>query len=359
MTAQIFEQVKLESISEKGSYGIGLQIGQQLADSQMDISVEAVAKGIFDALNRNQPALEINDLMHSVQALQQQAAEAQQAQFKAIEEEGKKFLEENAKKASVKVTDSGLQYEILTEGNGNKPAATDKVRVHYTGTLPDGTVFDSSVARGAPAEFPVNGVIRGWVEALQMMPVGSKWKLTIPHELAYGERGAGASNLHMKFNLQVIPEGQVEVRKELENTDKEKYSNVKFAFQVYAQKIKSTDPKGNETYYDDEYELLDSATYKDSTEKVKFQDVTFNDTTYKKVFYLKPDESAIFSGLKANRKYYVIEVGVNAQQYDKVIINGVEYKAFDENAQLSGTISDVKTDKKTVEARQTVFCVNN
>ena len=115
------------------------------------------------------------------------------------------------------------------------------------------------------------------------------------------ERGAGASNLHMKFNLQVIPEGQVEVRKELENTDKEKYSNVKFAFQVYAQKIKSTDPKGNETYYDDEYELLDSATYKDSTEKVKFQDVTFNDTTYKKVFYLKPYESAIFSGLKANR----------------------------------------------------------
>ena len=175
MTAQIFEQVKLESVSEKGSYGIGLQIGQQLADSQMDISVEAVAKGIFDALNRNQPALEINDLMHSVQALQQQAAEAQQAQFKAIEEEGKKFLEENAKKAGVNVTDSGLQYEILT------------------GTLPDGTVFDSSVARGTPAEFPVNGVIRGWVEALQMMPVGSKWKLTIPHELAYGERGAGAS----------------------------------------------------------------------------------------------------------------------------------------------------------------------
>ena len=100
---------------------------------------------------------------------------------------------ENAKKAGVNVTDSGLQYEILTEGNGNKPSATDKVRVHYTGTLPDGTVFDSSVARGAPAEFPVNGVIRGWVEALQMMPVGSKWKLTIPHELAYGERGAGAS----------------------------------------------------------------------------------------------------------------------------------------------------------------------
>lgn len=188
-----FEQVKLESLSEKGSYGIGLQIGQQLLDSQMDISVEAVAKGIFDALHHNQPALEINDLMLSVQKLQQQAAEAQQAKFKAVEEAGKAFLAENAKKEGVHTTDSGLQYEIITEGTGAKPAATDKVRVHYTGTLPDGTVFDSSVARGQPAEFPVNGVIRGWVEALQMMPVGSKWKLTIPHELAYGERGAGAA----------------------------------------------------------------------------------------------------------------------------------------------------------------------
>lgn len=188
-----FEQVKLESLSEKGSYGIGLQIGQQLLDSQMEISVEGVAKGIFDALNRNQPALDINELMLSVQQLQQQAAEAQQAQFKAVDEAGKAFLAENAQKDGVNVTDSGLQYEIIVEGKGSKPSATDKVRVHYTGTLPDGTVFDSSVARGQPAEFPVNGVIRGWVEALQMMPVGSKWKLTIPHELAYGERGAGAS----------------------------------------------------------------------------------------------------------------------------------------------------------------------
>lgn len=188
-----FEQVKLESLSEKGSYGIGLQIGQQLLDSQMDISVEAVAKGISDALKHNQPALEINELMLSVQQLQQKAAEAQQAQFKAIEEAGKAFLAENAKKDGVKVTDSGLQYEIITEGNCAKPAATDTVRVHYVGTLPDGTTFDSSVARGQPAEFPVTGVIRGWVEALQMMSVGSKWKLTIPHELAYGERGAGAS----------------------------------------------------------------------------------------------------------------------------------------------------------------------
>ena len=134
-----FEQVKLESLSEKGSYGIGLQIGQQLLDSQMDISVEAVAKGISDALKHNQPALEINELMLSVQQLQQQAAEAQQAQFKAIEEAGKAFLAENAKKDGVKVTDSGLQYEVITEGTGAVPVITDTVRVHYKGTLLDGS----------------------------------------------------------------------------------------------------------------------------------------------------------------------------------------------------------------------------
>ena len=93
----------------------------------------------------------------------------------------------------MKETESGLQYEVLVEGTGKVPAKTDKVRVHYTGSLIDGTVFDSSVKRGTPAEFPVTGVIAGWVEALQMMPVGSKWRLTIPHNLAYGERGAGAS----------------------------------------------------------------------------------------------------------------------------------------------------------------------
>ncbi len=115
------------------------------------------------------------------------------AAFRALDEENKAFLEENKKAAGVKTTESGLQYEVLSEGTGEKPAADSTVRVHYTGSLIDGTVFDSSVKRNTPAEFPVNGVIKGWTEALQMMPVGSKWRLTIPHELAYGERGAGAS----------------------------------------------------------------------------------------------------------------------------------------------------------------------
>ena len=108
-------------------------------------------------------------------------------------EEGIRFLEENAKRSEVNSTESGLQFEVLTQGEGTIPSRQDRVRVHYTGTLTDGTVFDSSVQRGEPAEFPVSGVIPGWIEALTLMPVGSKWKLTIPQNLAYGERGAGAA----------------------------------------------------------------------------------------------------------------------------------------------------------------------
>lgn len=188
-----FNSVALESIEQKGGYGIGLQIGQQLLASGMNVDAEGVARGIYDVLNQNPPAIDINEVSKALQELGQRAEAAQAEAFKALEEEGKAFLEENKKHASVKVTDSGLQYEVLAEGNGKKPSSTDTVRVHYTGSLIDGTVFDSSVTRGTPAEFPVSGVIRGWTEALQMMPVGSKWRLTIPHELAYGERGAGAS----------------------------------------------------------------------------------------------------------------------------------------------------------------------
>lgn len=187
------DSVKLDSLEAQGGYGIGLQIGQQLISSGLDVEPEAVVKGIFDVLNQNEPALDINTVTNALQELQQRAEAAQLEAFKALEEEGKAFLAENKKHAAVKETASGLQYEILTEGTGKVPVKTDKVRVHYTGSLIDGTVFDSSVKRGTPAEFPVTGVIAGWVEALQMMPVGSKWRLTIPHNLAYGERGAGAS----------------------------------------------------------------------------------------------------------------------------------------------------------------------
>lgn len=187
------EQVKLESVEAKGGYGIGLQIGQQLLGSGLDVEPEAVVKGIFDVLNQNPPALDLNEVTKALQELSQRAEAEQAKAFEALAAEGKVFLEENKKHPSVKETESGLQYEVLVEGTGKVPVKTDKVRVHYTGSLIDGTVFDSSVKRGTPAEFPVTGVIAGWVEALQMMPVGSKWRLTIPHNLAYGERGAGAS----------------------------------------------------------------------------------------------------------------------------------------------------------------------
>lgn len=193
MSKQFFEQVKLESTSDKGGYGVGLQIGQQLLDSGLDVTPEAVAKGIYDVLNNNPPALDFSEVTLALQELQKQAQALQQAQFEAIAKAGEDYLADNAKKDGVVVTDSGLQYEILTKGEGKIPTRNDKVRVHYTGELIDGTVFDSSVSRGQPAEFPVTGVIAGWVEALQLMPVGSKWRLTIPQNLAYGERGAGAS----------------------------------------------------------------------------------------------------------------------------------------------------------------------
>lgn len=188
-----FNSVALDSVEAKGGYGIGLQIGQQLLGSGMDVNAEAVARGIYDVLNQNEPAIDLNEVTAALQELGQRAEAAQAEAFKAIDAENKAFLEENKKAKGVVVTESGLQYEILTEGTGEKPTATSTVRVHYTGSLIDGTVFDSSVKRGQPAEFPVNGVIRGWTEALQLMPVGSKWRLTIPQELAYGERGAGAS----------------------------------------------------------------------------------------------------------------------------------------------------------------------
>lgn len=193
MTTQFFEKITLESNEAKGSYGIGLQIGQQLLENQLPVVIEAVAKGIFDVLQQNPTALSHQDISAALQQLYQQAEERKKAQFKEIEEAGKAFLVENKKQANVIETASGLQYEVLTEGKGKVPSREDKVRVHYTGSLIDGTVFDSSVQRGQPAEFPVNGVIAGWIEALTLMPVGSKWRLTIPHNLAYGERGAGAS----------------------------------------------------------------------------------------------------------------------------------------------------------------------
>lgn len=176
------------------SYGVGRQMGEQLAANPFDgVDAAAVAQGVIDALNGKEsqvPREELEEAFRIVGTLMQEK-EIAKAGLLALE--GELFLKEIAKKDGVTATESGLLYEVITAGTGAIPTATSRVKTHYHGTLIDGTVFDSSVTRGQPIDFPVNGVIAGWTEALQLMPVGSKWRLYIPHELAYGERGAGAS----------------------------------------------------------------------------------------------------------------------------------------------------------------------
>jgi FKBP-type peptidyl-prolyl cis-trans isomerase FklB len=176
------------------SYGVGRQMGEQLASNPFDgVDADAVAQGVLDALNGRESQVPRAALEEDFRIVGTRMQEKQEQQTKAQAKIGEMFLAENAKKEGITVTASGLQYEIITAGTGEKPTATSRVKTHYHGTLIDGTVFDSSVDRGAPIDFPVNGVIAGWTEALQLMPVGSKWRLYIPHNLAYGERGAGAS----------------------------------------------------------------------------------------------------------------------------------------------------------------------
>lgn len=176
------------------SYGVGRQMGEQLASNPFDgVDAEAVAQGVIDALTGKESQVARAQLEEAFRIIGTQMQAKQEAKAGMQAKEGEAFLTENAKKAGITITASGLQYEIITAGAGAIPTATSKVKTHYHGTLIDGTVFDSSVTRGEPIDFPVNGVIAGWTEALQLMPVGSKWRLYIPHNLAYGERGAGAS----------------------------------------------------------------------------------------------------------------------------------------------------------------------
>ena len=171
------------------SYALGLSLGNNLLSSGIkSLNIEKLARGIQDVLEQKKPEITYQEAQELIdeyfRKLQEQSSE------KTISE-GKAFLESNGKRPEVITLKSGLQYEIINKGNGNLPKASDKVRVHYHGTLIDGTVFDSSVRRGEPATFGVTQVISGWVEALQLMPVGSKWKLYIPSNLAYGAQGAG------------------------------------------------------------------------------------------------------------------------------------------------------------------------
>ena len=185
----------LKTDKEKVSYSIGLDIGTNFKRQSVELDSKALAAGIADGLSGAKPALTEDEVKKVLADFQQQmraraAAMAQQA-AEDNKKKGEAFLAENKKQKGVVTLPSGLQYKILKEGKGAKPKATDTVSVHYRGTLVDGTEFDSSVKRGQPAEFPVNQVIQGWTEGLQLMPVGSKWQLFIPSDLAYGAQGAG------------------------------------------------------------------------------------------------------------------------------------------------------------------------
>jgi FKBP-type peptidyl-prolyl cis-trans isomerase FklB len=167
----------------------GVSFSSSLASQGVsNINTEVLTKTINAALKGEKTTFSMEQANEFISNYFQKAMEEKGA---VVRVEGEKFLEENKKKAGVTTTASGLQYEVIKTGDGPKPTATDKVKTHYHGTLTNGTVFDSSVDRGEPVEFPVNGVIKGWTEALQLMPVGSKWKLFIPYSLAYGERAAG------------------------------------------------------------------------------------------------------------------------------------------------------------------------
>ncbi|MDZ3823087.1 MAG: FKBP-type peptidyl-prolyl cis-trans isomerase [Pseudoxanthomonas sp.] len=183
----------LTTDKQKVSYMVGMDLGRNLTQIQDELDVAILVQGLQDTLAGRPTKLteeQANEVKQGfMQKLQARAVEERTAQAAANRSEGEAFLAENKNKPGVRSTDSGLQYQVITEGRGAKPAATDRVRVHYTGTLLDGTKFDSSVDRGTPAEFALNGVIPGWTEALQLMSVGSKYKLFIPSELAYGENG--------------------------------------------------------------------------------------------------------------------------------------------------------------------------
>jgi len=190
---------------DKISYALGLSIGNNFLTSGIDkLDIEQFTKAVEDVLKGNQPSMDYDE---AKAIINEYFTKLQSEKFDNNLKAGQEFLDINKKRSGVVTLPSGLQYEIIKEGNGPKPKATDQVKCHYHGTLINGTVFDSSVQRGAPATFGVNQVIQGWVEALQLMPVGSKWKLFIPSELAYGQSGAGQSiepNSTLIFEVEVL-----------------------------------------------------------------------------------------------------------------------------------------------------------
>lgn len=202
----------LETDQQRVSYGMGIGLGDRIGKESFTVDVDAFTHGMKDAIEGGERLMTQEQIMEAMQKFQEEQMASQQAVFDEQAEKnkatGEAFLAENAKKEGVVATDSGLQYKVITEGSGPKPAETDTVEVNYKGTLIDGTEFDSSYKRGSTVTFPVNGVIPGWTEALQLMPVGSKWELFIPSDLAYGPGGTGGGpigpNATLVFEVELV-----------------------------------------------------------------------------------------------------------------------------------------------------------
>lgn len=189
------------------SYGIGLQLGNQLRDNPPPgVELEAILLGIRDAFAGQEPRVAAETLNASFQVIRERMQAEAQARSEQAAAAGREFLAENARREGIQVLPSGLQYQVLSTGEGARPTREDTVRTHYHGTLIDGSVFDSSYQRGQPAEFPVGGVIAGWTEALQLMNAGSKWRLFVPSELAYGAQSVGSIPPHsvLVFDVELL-----------------------------------------------------------------------------------------------------------------------------------------------------------
>jgi FKBP-type peptidyl-prolyl cis-trans isomerase FkpA/FKBP-type peptidyl-prolyl cis-trans isomerase FklB len=192
-TAPAVQAQELTTEKQKISYMVGMDVGRNLTQIKDEIEVDVLVRGLRDAIAGGEMQMtdeEANTVKQAfMQSMQAKATEERTAAAAKNRTDGEAFLAANRSKSGVQTTESGLQYQVMTQGTGEKPGPTSKVKVHYVGTLIDGTKFDSSIDRGTPAEFALNGVIKGWTEALQLMPVGSKYKLFVPSDLAYGEQG--------------------------------------------------------------------------------------------------------------------------------------------------------------------------
>ncbi|MEW6338196.1 MAG: FKBP-type peptidyl-prolyl cis-trans isomerase [Acidobacteriota bacterium] len=201
----------LSTQKDKNSYALGVNIGTGLKQQGFEISPEMLAKGVADAYSGGKALMTEQEVRDTLAAVQKEIVAKMQEKQKAAGDKnkaaGEAFMAANTSKEGVKTTTSGLQYKVVKAGTGPKPTADDTVSVHYRGTLTDGTEFDSSYSRKEPATFPVKGVIAGWTEILQLMPVGSTWQVVIPANLAYGERGAGGKigpNATLVFEIELL-----------------------------------------------------------------------------------------------------------------------------------------------------------